>query len=277
MSAPHIVAAALAVALSACATMQDAPAALEPGSRYVAMGSSFAAGPRLSSPKPDTPARCARDQANYASLLAQGLRLELVDVTCSGATTAHVLGPWNELPAQLDALTPDTRLVTITIGGNDVGFTGKLSNSACRPDMADGKPCPPFLLPDEASWTRLAANLREIARQVRVRAPKARLVFVDYVSFVPETGSCAAAPIAEANVNAVRQMASRFAAITAEVARVSGADLLPAGALSRTHTPCDPEPWSVGAASTDTGVPWHPNAAGMRAIADALAAKLRRK
>ncbi|GGC13951.1 hypothetical protein GCM10011494_35940 [Novosphingobium endophyticum] len=36
-----------------------------------------------------------------------------------GATTAHILGPWNELPAQIDALTDDTALVTVTIGVAD--------------------------------------------------------------------------------------------------------------------------------------------------------------
>ena len=39
---------------------------------------------------------------------------------------AHVLAPWNELPAQIDAVTPDTRLVTITIGGNDLNYIGNL-------------------------------------------------------------------------------------------------------------------------------------------------------
>jgi phospholipase/carboxylesterase len=39
--------------------------------------------------------------------------LDLTDASCSGATTQHLLAPWNELPAQLDALRPDTRLVTV--------------------------------------------------------------------------------------------------------------------------------------------------------------------
>ena len=269
----NVLSAVAAMALGGCATVAEAPPSLPPGARYVAMGSSFAAGPQLGSPKPNTPERCARDQGNYASLLAQRLGLDLVDATCSGATTAHLLGPWNELPAQLDALTPDTRLVTVTIGGNDINFVRNLYVSVCNPATAS-RTCPPIGVPSEADWARLEANLREIARQVRSRAPNARLVFVDYVSFVPGAKTCAAVPFPERNAVVMRQIAAKFADLTAKVARDSGADLLPASALSQTHTPCDPEPWSVGAPGSGAGAPWHPNAAGMRAIADALATRL---
>lgn len=276
MGSSKLAAAFLSGTLAGCATMHEPRVALIPGSRYVAMGSSYAAGPALGSPKPGTPKRCARDSANYATLLARRLQLNLVDATCSGATTAHILGPWGELPAQLDALTPATRLVTVTIGGNDVDFVRNLYVSACRSEMPGSKPCPQLTPPNEASWVRLASALREIASQVRLRSPKARLVFVDYVWFVPESGkSCAAAPFIEANIQAVRRMEDRFADLTATVAQETGAELLSASTLSKTHTPCDPEPWSVGAAGTGSGAPWHPNATGMRGIADALAAKLR--
>lgn len=265
----------LALMLGACATVRDAPAVLPPGSRYVAMGSSFAAGPRLGSPKPGMPERCARDQANYASLLAQRLSLDLVDATCSGATTAHLLGAWNELPAQLDALTPDTRLVTVTIGGNDVNFVRNLYIAGCDPTTSQ-RQCPAFVQPTGSDWAKLEANLREVASQVRLRAPNARLVFVDYVTLVPAAKTCAAVPFSQANAMVMRQTGAKLAEITAKVAREVHADLLAAGALSQTHTPCDPEPWSMGAPGSGSGAPWHPNAAGMHAIADALTLKLRR-
>lgn len=262
-----------ALALTACASVMHETAALPPGSRYVAMGSSFAAGPKLGNPKPGAPERCARDQRNYATLLAQRLGLDLVDASCSGATTAHILGPWDELPAQLDALTPDTRLVTVTIGGNDINFVRNLYMAACDPATAP-KACPPISLPSEDEWSKLGASLREIARQVRIRAPKSRLVFVDYVSLIPERTLCAAVPMPAANAAIMRQMAARLAEVTATAARESGGDLLAAGELSRAHTPCDPEPWSVGAAGTAAGAPWHPNTRGMAAIAETLAARL---
>lgn len=265
----------LALMLGSCATVMEAPAALSPGSRYVAMGSSFAAGPRLGSPKPGTPERCARDQANYASLLAQRLSLNLVDASCSGATTAHLLGAWNDLPAQLDALTADTRLVTVTIGGNDVNFVRNLYIAGCDP-VTSQRQCPALAQPTNSDWAKLEANLREVAGQVRSRAPNARLVFVDYVTLVPAVQTCAAVPFSQANAVVMRQTGEKLARITAKVARETHANLLAAGALSRRHTPCDPEPWSMGAPGSGGGAPWHPNAAGMHAIADALALKLRK-
>ena len=268
-----MVASALA-ALSACTILAGGPGpAIPSGARYVAIGSSFAAGPGLGSPKADAPARCARDERNYPTLLAQRLRLRLIDVTCSGATTEHILGPRDESPSQLDALTADTRLVTVTIGGNDVNYVGNLFAASCDPSSA-AQPCPPVRIPTEADWTKLESNLREIVRQVKVRARNAKIVFVDYVTLVPESETCPALRMSQDNAAVMRQLAARLAALNARVARENGADLLRAGALSRMHTPCDQQPWSMGAPGTGSGAPWHPNAAGMSGIADVLAARL---
>ena len=261
--------------LAGCAHSSPVPGEVPtPKARYVAMGSSYAAGPKLGAPKPETPVRCGRDLGNYATITAQQLNLELIDVTCSGATTAHLLGPWNELPAQLDAVTPNTRLVTVTIGGNDVDFVRNLYIASC--DAAkSARACPPLAKPSEEAWTALERNLREIAARVRSDAPKARLIFLDYVTIVPDT-PCTAVPLPAEKIALMRDVAARLAEVTATVARGSHADLVPAGALSRSHTPCDAEPWSMGAPGTGDGTPWHPNEAGMRAIANVLTAKLHR-
>jgi lysophospholipase L1-like esterase len=98
------------------------------GSRYVAMGSSFAAGPGLPSRAHGSPRRAGRSTGNYAHLVARALGLDLHDVTFSGATTSDILGPSAAgYAAQLDAVTPETRLVTMTAGGNDVGFVPRLT------------------------------------------------------------------------------------------------------------------------------------------------------
>jgi len=262
-----------ACALTACATVPQESATFPSGSRYVAMGSSYAAGPKMGHPKPGAPERCARDQRNYATLLAQRLDLDLVDVTCSGATTAHILRRWDELPSQLDSITPDTRLVTVTIGGNDVDFVRNLYVGACNPANTP-KHCPPIIVPSEAQWAKLEANMVEIARQVRSRAPKSRLVFVDYISIIPSGAACPAVPMSPANAATMRQISARLAEVTAKASREGGAKLFGAGKLSQGHTACDPSPWSVGAPGSSPGAPWHPNAAGMAAIADALASSL---
>jgi hypothetical protein len=77
-----------------------------------------------------------------------------------------------------------------------------------------------------------------------------------------------------------RDVARRLEAATARAAAESGAELLAASALSRDHSVCAAEPWVTGWEFGDLlagGVaPYHPNAAGMRAVADALVDHLRR-
>ena len=60
--------------------------------RYVAMGSSFAAGPGLKLRVKGAPLLAGRSQANYAHLVAARLGLELRDQTYSGATIAEIAG-----------------------------------------------------------------------------------------------------------------------------------------------------------------------------------------
>lgn len=55
--------------------------------------------------------------------VAERLGLDLIDVTYSGATTAHVLrDTQNGVPPHIDELDGAEALVTVTIGGNDVGY-----------------------------------------------------------------------------------------------------------------------------------------------------------
>lgn len=264
--------AALAV-LSGC--IQSPP--ISPGARYVAMGSSFAAGPGIPSYYEDPPAPCARSTGNYAHLLAGRKGFALTDVSCSGATTANLTGPRDAIPPQLDALTPDTRLVTITIGGNDLSYIGRLSTASCAglaeqtetPGKCNAIPPPP----NDERYAALGKQMDVIAKEVRRRAPSARLVFVDYLTILPETGACAATPLSAEEADADREIAAVLAAITARAAADNGADVVKASQLSARHDACSSDPWMNGYPRPDApvaGAAYHPNAKGMAAIADAL-------
>lgn len=106
---------------------QDAPAtALAPGAKYVALGSSFAAGPGVAAQL----GSCGRSDHNYSHLVATALGLALTDVSCNGATIPNIVNtPQRDAAPQIDAVTSDTALVTVTIGGNDIRFTS--STFAC--------------------------------------------------------------------------------------------------------------------------------------------------
>lgn len=254
--------------------------ALEPGAAYVAMGSSYAAGAGIGPLQPGSPERCQRTTNNYPSLLAQHLTLKLTDVSCGGATTAHLLSAWNELPAQLDAVTGEARLVTVTIGGNDINYMGALFGGSCRAGVVVSRadPCPPPVHPDAGQYAQLESALTSIAKEVARRAPRATLVFVQYLTAVPEQ-PCAATAITPQDAANGREIGRRLAGITARVAATQGAMVLPADEMSRNHTACDTEPWSHGlnvGYDSRQGAPWHPAPAGHAAVAAALGRLLQR-
>jgi lysophospholipase L1-like esterase len=271
-----------ALILSGCAPVNQPSdrTGLATDDRYVAMGSSYAAGPGVTVSADEPKNRCARSADNYAHQFARRFHLKLIDVSCSGATTAHLLGAWDTLPPQLDAVTEQTKLVTVTIGGNDVAYIGCLiagssqrlkdpSSSATSPSWA----CPMAAALTEQSWENLESAMRNIAAEVRRRAPKARLVFIDYPVVLPDRAVCAATPLSDAQADTARATAQRLAALTAQVAQQAGAHLLRASALSHGHDACAQDPWINGYRRQDGAtfeVPYHPNLKGMTAVADEL-------
>ena len=93
---------------------------------YVALGDSYAAGPLI--PGPLLPLGCLKSSNNYAHLAAPGIGLSLRDATCSGARTNHMtepqgVDPDGPNPPQLNSLNSETTVVSLTIGGNDIGFS----------------------------------------------------------------------------------------------------------------------------------------------------------
>lgn len=281
MNPAHACAAPILVALVACT--QTPPPASSPwrGGTYVAMGSSFAAGPGIPEYHETPAAPCYRSTQNYARQLARRLDLALVDVSCSGAVTAHLTGPRGPIPPQLDALSPDTRLVTITIGGNDLGYIGGLTAASCAGLMRETgveADCPPLIaLPAELTFAELAQRMDAIAKEVRRRAPQAHLVFVDYLVVLPEAGTCPATPLGAQDADGARYIARRLAAITRMVASQNGASIITASEFSKGHDACSADPWMNGyprPGAPVAGALYHPNVKGMTAIADALEALL---
>ncbi|MEM9880063.1 MAG: SGNH/GDSL hydrolase family protein [Pseudomonadota bacterium] len=269
---------ALGFALTVCSAPKMQ---LKPGAGYVAMGSSFAAGPLLGAPREQLDPRCLGSVENYPHQLARLRGFDLTDVSCSGAKTAHILGPWKELAPQIDAVTPETQLITVTVGGNDLGYIGGLIQAACTnagPNPAFGRGCGTIPAePDKAAYQGVAERLGEIAAQVATRAPKARLVFVNYASVLPPDSVCPQLALTPAQADQGRAIAKRLAKITAQAADENGAQLVDAAALTQAHHACADEPWMTGyldAAGQHQRMPYHPTQAGMTAVAEALAGAL---
>jgi lysophospholipase L1-like esterase len=260
-------------------------AVIAPGSRYVALGSSFAAGPGIS---PIVQKAAGRSGRNYPRLVAAELGLELVDVTYSGATTANLLDtPQNDVPPQIDAVGPETALVTITAGGNDLEYVGtfirgSVLNTLAKPATVLGRRVANRIrsrvsyLKDDASYEAVTDSLVEVVNQVRERAPDSRIVLVDYLTLVgPRSRPRLDVPLNEEQLPSIALMAEGLAAAFAKAAATTGADLVAASAASRDHAIGSPEPWTNGFNLRPPGllrgfVPYHPNAEGMRAVADLI-------
>ncbi|HET6733994.1 SGNH/GDSL hydrolase family protein [Mycobacterium sp.] len=250
-------------------------------SRYVALGSSMAAGPGIRPAAEGAPFRAARSARNYPHLVAEKLGLDLVDVTYSGATTANVLtDPQHGAPPQIDALDGSEELVTVTIGGNDVGYVQFLF-AAGLPRVVRSVPLVGCLLRgplDPAARDRalvdVAESLKQVGHTLRRRSPRAKVLFVDYLTLLPPPGT-PAPPLSDSDLAVGRHIADTLARLTADAATDTGCGLVRAAEASREHHAWSAQPWTTkyGLPLPGRTAPLHPNAAGMRAVADLVAAQ----
>ena len=250
--------------------------------RYVALGSSMAAGPGILPRAKGAPFFAGRSARNYPHLVADDLGLDLVDVTYSGATTDNVLtDPQPGAPAQIEAINGTEDLVTVTIGGNDVGYVPLLF-AAGLPGFVRAVP----LLGDrltgqldpaerDRALAAIADTLIRVGQTLRERAPEARVLFVDYLTLLPSDGT-PAPPFSDADLATGLHVAGELARATAEAAAATGCELVRAAEHSIDHHAWSADPWTTrfGLPLPWRPAPLHPNAAGMRAVADLVVAQV---
>ncbi|MCK9895190.1 SGNH/GDSL hydrolase family protein [Frankia sp. AgB32] len=247
-------------------TPPDSGSSRVTGGRYVAMGSSFAAGPGIGR---DIGAGCGRSARNYPHLVAQRLGFALTDVTCSGATTTNLLTtPQRGHPPQVDAVTPDTRLVTITVGGNDLGYSA--ATAECAGATAAGRSCA-ALLPSPAATAaaavRLRGNLTRLLRAIDTAAPGVLVYLVSYPRIFPDPPvTCPDNVISTADTRTLAGMGGTLEQTLRQVATERGIPLVDAYAASAGRDVCAAANvrWVEG--SHTSGVHYHPNADGMAAV-----------
>ena len=172
----------------------------QPPAQYVAMGDSFSSGkgnPQYEHGTDESGVNeCHRSARAYPRLLQNELNLgSLAFVACSGATTNDVLGipednpegRWTE-PAQIDALTDATDLVTVSIGGNDAKFA-EFANACLFPV---GGVCDEFTdVYKETVWrieNELPSKLENVYAAILNEAENATIYVVAYPILVPSKG-----------------------------------------------------------------------------------------
>ncbi|MGN0099303.1 MAG: SGNH/GDSL hydrolase family protein [Dietzia sp.] len=274
-------------------------------SKYVALGDSYAAVGRIAPGAWGAgPVACVRTSDAYPTVVARELGVgTFVNATCGGAVVDDFSAVGRTgAPPQFDALDADTDLVSVTIGGNDVGFAAVIVACAVRPNTA------PELLPlvDGATGNlsrgfdpttgcsdvidrqaaealeRLDQRLDGVYAEIARRAPDARVVTVGYLAAVPEddaiirqSPSCAPfmgiSAEERAKVRGFQDGINRVVRDAAE--RNDVAVVIPD---EPGHSMCEaPERRWVDFTGLETGVvPVHPTTAGHAHVADRVLAAL---
>ncbi len=243
--------------------------------QYVALGSSFAAGFGLGPRLEGSPYACLKSSNGYPQQLAKMLSLSIEDMTCSGSTNTHVLqgGQYFQGP-QIDALSENTQLVTLTTGGNDVSYVGDLIYLAARSRKgvigSVLRLFPKKLRPaEDRAFPKLHDQLLATLFEIRRRAPHARIVVVTYPAILPPSGTCPRLGIDDAEANVMRQVSDRLAEVTSASAEQAAVTVVDLAKLSADHNACAVTPWVNGAAPAQ-GEQFHPNLSGASATASAI-------
>ncbi|MGH3697217.1 MAG: SGNH/GDSL hydrolase family protein [Pseudonocardiaceae bacterium] len=281
--------AAIAAALVLVGLPASAGAApLDAPRHYVALGDSYASGPGIPEQRAD-PRGCRRSTNNYPSRLAAVLSVrDFTDVSCSGAKTDNMTAAQSisggSNPAQFNALRPDTDLVTLTISGNDIGFT-EIVFTCARVGVRDplGNPCERQSTSGgkDIYAQRIAETAPKVARVlegIRQRSARATVLLVGYLRILPPTGGCYPSfPIARGDVPYLDGLQRQLTAMLAEEAFNHGAAFVDSYEGSAGHDACQSpqQKWVEGVVPTSQAAAVHPNATGMQAVADLALASLR--
>ena len=154
-----------------------------PSVSYVALGDSYSSGLGAGS-YISSSGSCDRSTNAYPEQwAAANSPAEFASVACAGATTSDVIS------SQVSALSAATTLVSITIGGNDAGFSGVMetcvlkSTSSCLSAVTAAK---------SIVTSQLPARLTSTLQAIRQRAPSARIVLLGYPDLydLSKSGTC---------------------------------------------------------------------------------------
>jgi len=273
------------------ATAGTPTAAAELHGSYVALGDSYAAGLDI----PDLTGAtvgCGQSSSSYPYLVAQSLRLDLTDMSCSSATIASLTeaettGDGTN-PAQLGALSSTTALVTLGIGGNDVGWVqiiAKCTEMDLIPSLIPGHaaseltPCQDYYTSDGTDLIQqrvqaVAGQLAETLAQIRQRAPHARVYVVGYPDLFPGSGiGCGdTLGITKGDLAFLNSEELRLNGVLWQAAQAAGDGYVDTYTPSEGHDACSAPAtrWIEPLLPDAPAAPLHPNAVGEQGIADVI-------
>jgi lysophospholipase L1-like esterase len=222
-----------------------------------------------------------RSSDSYPFLTARALGLALRDVSCAGATTEDLTasqGPG--IPAQLSALRSSTSLVSIGIGGNDLGFSTIAADCVAATPWGITKvgwSCRSHYTADGVNQLtvavhRVGSKVATSLKEIRARAPHARVFVIGYPDIFPSSGSGCwpRLPFSTHDLDYLRSIEMDLDASLAGDAARAGDGYVDMATPSASHDACadSNSRWVEPLVLTSGGYPLHPSSLGMADMAE---------
>jgi lysophospholipase L1-like esterase len=240
-----------AVVVTWPALVVAAPAGAQSAVQYVALGDSYSAGDGAGSYSSGS---CGQSANAYPALWAAahhpaGYAAE----TCDGATTSSVIS------GQLSALSSATTLVSITVGGNDVGFSSVMETCVLLPTSS----CVSAVDKAESEISAdLPGELDSVLSAISADAPNARVVVLDYPDLYDLSRSSSCLGLSTTDRTDLNQGANELDSQIQAAAARHGDVFADVRTAFAGHEICDSGGWLNSVDWFDLGASYHPTAAG---------------
>ncbi len=222
---------------------------------YVALGDSYASGNGGGSYLTGTAnASCYRSTKGYPYLVAASSGLALNLQACSGATIDDVTSK------QLGAVAEGTSYVTITVGGNDIGFSSVVTTclgtntTACLNAVATATAT--------AKSAEFKSKLTNLYAAIKAKAPSASIVATSYPRLFNGKNCSILTSFTSAEMTQLNAGADALAVTISEAAAAAGIKFADVRTPFVGHAVCDRSAWILNASLFKSYESFHPNATG---------------
>ncbi|MBO0769182.1 MAG: SGNH/GDSL hydrolase family protein, partial [Solirubrobacterales bacterium] len=246
----------LLLALACACALLALPAAASAATGYVALGDSYSSGVGTRDYYPDS-GSCDRSPKAYGPLIAAAKGYNLNFQACSGAKTTDVNS------GQLGALSSGTGLVTITIGGNDAGFSTVITDCA-----AEFWNCSSAIsTANSFIKNKLPALLNTTYTDIHSRAPKAKVLVLGYPHLFTSDGkTCNADALTPGSEKSLNSTADLLDSTIQSAASAHGFKFVDPRSAFAGHAVCSSSEWLNGL-SNPISESFHPNVTGQSQFA----------
>lgn len=282
---PTTVTVTVTAAAGTTTTPPPASPILPAGSEYVAMGDSYSSGEGANQNPGGTQdptlitGNCRRSTKAAQVLMTAQFGWTLINPACGGSTTANVLNAFGWEQPQMNLVTANTKLTTMTIGGNDVQLLQLIVNCIMTTVYGDCIASNPsaaqVITPVDNAINTLEPKIENVVRAIVTKAPQARIRMAGYPWIVPPpgqpVGTCTALSSGEQAMFDQRLTAVNFAIRQGTLAVAAAnptrdiqyLDPMAAGSpFAVTDNGCSTTSTRYMNAATGDATNWHPNING---------------